>query len=64
MGNALTSVIVIDGRIVGTWKRTLGTRSVRVATRFFDRPSRRDERAVLAASRRYAAFHGLPLETG
>lgn len=64
MGNALTSVIVVDGQIVGTWRRVLGPKSVRVETRFFDRPARSSARAVAAETRRYAAFLERPLEGG
>ncbi|HET6617774.1 MAG TPA: crosslink repair DNA glycosylase YcaQ family protein, partial [Gemmatimonadota bacterium] len=64
MGNALTSVIVVDGQIVGTWRRVLGPKSVRVETRFFERPARASERAVGAETRRYAAFLERPLERG
>jgi hypothetical protein len=59
MGNALTSVIAIDGRIVGTWKRRLGAKAVTIGTRPFGRLSRDASRAVADAARRYGEFLGL-----
>lgn len=59
MGNALTSVIVLDGQIIGTWKRTLKAKTVNIETRFFDRPSSAGKEAVAAAARRYGEFLGL-----
>lgn len=61
MGNALTAVIAIDGRIVGTWKRKLSAKAVTVVTRPFERLSRDGMRAVAAAARRYGEFLGLPV---
>ena len=64
MGNALTSVIVVDGQIVGTWKRTLTRKTVNVETRFFERPTKSEQRAVAAEARRYAEFLGMPVVIG
>ncbi|CAN5900769.1 winged helix DNA-binding domain-containing protein [soil metagenome] len=61
MGNAVTHVIVFDGKIVGTWSRRLAAKAVEVAPRFFERPRNAAKREVAAAARRYAAFLGLPL---
>jgi hypothetical protein len=60
MGNALTSIIVIDGQVVGTWKRTLTAKAVTIRTRFFDpRPPKTWKRAVAAEARRYGEFLGM-----
>jgi hypothetical protein len=62
MGNALTSIIVIDGEVVGTWKRTLTAKAVTIRTRFFDpRPSKAWNRAVSAEARRYGEFLHMPV---
>jgi hypothetical protein len=63
-GNAVTSIVVLDGRIVGTWRRRLNVKAVRVEPRFFAPPPGAAKRAAAAAARRYAAFLGLPLELG
>ena len=59
-GNALTAVIAIDGRIVGTWKRRLSAKAVTIETRPFDSLTRAGSRAVAATARRYGEFLGLP----
>jgi hypothetical protein len=62
MGNALTSVIAIDGRIVGTWKRRVSAREVSVEPRFFASPAASTRRAVKRAADRYGEFLGLPVD--
>jgi uncharacterized protein YcaQ len=63
-GNAVTHIIVLDGRIVGTWRRRLEAKRVTVEPRFFEPPTSAAKQAVAAAARRYAAFLGLPLALG
>jgi hypothetical protein len=58
----LGPVIVIDGRVVGTWKRTLGKRFVTVALRPFGALTAVEREVIDAAARRYADFLGLPVE--
>ncbi len=59
MGNALTAVILLDGRIVGTWKRLLRKDSVVIATDLFVSLTTAESHAVLAAAQRYGDFLGL-----
>jgi hypothetical protein len=61
MGNALSAVIAIDGRIAATWKRRMSAKAVAIETRWFDPPSRSALRSVAAAARRYGEFVGLPV---
>jgi hypothetical protein len=56
MGNALTAVVVVDGQIVGTWRRTLGKEAVVVAIDYLTRPTKVQLRAVAAAAHRYGEF--------
>lgn len=63
-GNAVTAVIAIDGRIVGTWRRRMRAKAVTIETRPFERLSREAARAVTAAARRYGQFLGLPVVLG
>jgi hypothetical protein len=58
MGAALRYVIALDGRIVGTWKRTLERQAVLIELSFFDPPSRVMMAAVAREAERYAAFLG------
>ncbi len=53
--------IVLDGRIAGTWKRTLNKASVVVVTNWFSTPRKAEQRAFAEAARRYGAFLGLSL---
>lgn len=57
-----THVIVIHGRIVGTWKRVLAKNAVQVETKFLQPPSGSEQRALGAALKRYGEFLGLPVE--
>jgi hypothetical protein len=60
-GNLLFNhTIVIDGRVVGTWKRTLKKGAVTVDARLFTPLDAAEARAVEDAARRYGQFIGLP----
>ena len=56
MGNALTAVVVIDGQIVGTWRRTLGKEAVIIEIDYLTRLTKPQLRAVAAATQRYGEF--------
>jgi hypothetical protein len=58
-GGILNPTIVIDGQVVGTWKRTLRKDSVVVTPHWFSSPTKSQQRALETAARRYAAFLGL-----
>jgi hypothetical protein len=58
----LSPTIVVKGRIVGTWTRTLGRNGVVVVPRFFGRPGPAELRSVAAAAVRYGRFLGLDAE--
>ncbi|MFN0179646.1 MAG: winged helix DNA-binding domain-containing protein [Gemmatimonadales bacterium] len=58
-GGMLNPVVVADGRVVGTWARSLGAQAVTVAVRPFGRLSRATTDAVEAAAERYRRFLGL-----
>ncbi|MGH2569267.1 MAG: winged helix DNA-binding domain-containing protein [Bacteroidota bacterium] len=60
MGNALTSVLVLDGKIAGTWKRVVNKGTVKIATNPFRRLSKAEYEAVKAAAVRYGAFLEMP----
>jgi len=52
-------VIVIDGRAVGSWKRSLEADSVRLTLNYFSPVSKTEGQLVAQAADRYAAFLGL-----
>lgn len=60
MGNALTSVLVLNGSIAGTWKRVLARARVEVTVSPFQALRKADTEAVQRAAADYGAFHGLP----
>lgn len=64
LGNDLTSVVVVDGRITGTWKRTVGKRSVTVTPRPLRALEPEEMDAVAAAAQRLGAFLDLPVILG
>ncbi len=60
MGNALTSVIIIEGKIVGTWKRVLKKNQVEIKLSPFRKLNNSEQKALALASNSYSKFIGLP----
>ena len=56
MGNALTAVVVVDGQIVGTWRRILQKEAVVVTIDYWSHLTKPQLRAVAAAAQRYGEF--------
>jgi hypothetical protein len=52
------NVLVLAGRVAGTWKRTLGKGAVALDVGWFAEPSQTGRRAVAGAAERYGAFLG------
>jgi hypothetical protein len=59
MGNALTYVVVIDGQIVGSWRRTLDKEAVTVEISPFRRLTKAEQRVVATAAQHYGKFLGM-----
>ena len=57
----LTQVIVVDGQVSGTWKRTLKKKEVVIELDPFMVPSKAQNQAVIAAAQRYGKFLQLPV---
>jgi len=53
------SLVAIDGRIRGSWRRSLGAATARVSVTFWNAVTRDERRAVEAAAERYGRFRGL-----
>ncbi|MBV8216612.1 MAG: AlkZ family DNA glycosylase [Verrucomicrobia bacterium] len=53
-----SSTIVIDGKVVGTWKRELTKKAVTVSTNLFRAPSKREARALEEAIGWYCEYLG------
>ncbi|MFN7983711.1 MAG: winged helix DNA-binding domain-containing protein [Vicinamibacterales bacterium] len=60
-GNALTHIVVVNGKVVGRWKPDVRGRSVGVTCEWFRTPTAAEQRAYRTAARAYARFVGLPL---
>ena len=56
--------IVSDGRIIGTWKRSLGKASVAIAPTTFIAPGNAEVKGILQAAKRFGKFVALPVEFG
>lgn len=52
--------VIVDGRIAGTWSRTLKKSACEIAVSTFDKPQPALKREIEAAAKRYGAFVGLP----
>jgi hypothetical protein len=62
-GDILPShTIVLDGLVVGIWKRTLKKGAVTIEARPFRSLDAADQQAAGAAAERYSAFVGLPVQ--
>ncbi|MBI5877278.1 MAG: AlkZ family DNA glycosylase [Chloroflexi bacterium] len=61
-GGILNPAIVVDGQVVGTWKRTLRRGAVAVAPTGFPKHAQVAESALREAVERYGAFLGLTAE--
>jgi len=58
-GGMLNPAVVVDGHVVGTWKRTIARGKVAFTPSFFEPLADAEARAVASAFRRYADFLGL-----
>jgi len=61
MGNALHYLIVVDGVIVGTWRRELTKSAAVVETTLFRKLARSEDQALAEAFQRYGEFLELPV---
>ncbi|MDO8991297.1 MAG: winged helix DNA-binding domain-containing protein [Sideroxyarcus sp.] len=62
-GNGVfASTIVIDGRVAGTWKRTIRKTGIEINTIPFATLGKTERRLFHEAAQRYAAFMGYPLK--
>ena len=60
-GNGMFApTIVINGRVVGTWKRTIRKSSIEIIAMPFVPLKNTERRAFEAAARHYAVFMSLP----
>jgi hypothetical protein len=58
-GGVLSPVIVIRGKVVGTWKRTITNGKLVLTPTFFKKLDRADRRLLELATARYSRFLGI-----
>jgi hypothetical protein len=57
------SLIVVDGRVRGSWTRTLTASPATIALEFWSKPAAKERRAVEQVAAGYARFLGKPVAT-
>jgi hypothetical protein len=60
LGSTQTNIVVVDGRIVGNWKRSLKKDAGIIEAKMFSRLTADADKAIAAAAQRYSVFLGLP----
>jgi hypothetical protein len=60
MGNAVTAVIIINGRVAGTWKRALKRETIEITVNPFRKFDRDEQEAVESEVIRYGKFFKIP----
>jgi hypothetical protein len=61
MGNALQYIIILDGQLIGTWKRTIKKDGVLIQMNIFTEQTEAESQAVALAAQQYGAFLELPV---
>ena len=61
MGNALTSVVIVDGQFVGTWKREVKKNAVAIEFNLFRRLTKAETQSIATAAQQYGEFLNLPV---
>jgi len=60
-GNGFLSTVMVDGKVVGTWKRTFQKGAAIIETNLFDPPTPATHRVLTVAAERYGQFLGMPV---
>jgi hypothetical protein len=60
-GNVLNPTIVLDGLVVGTWKRTIKKDTVLLTPSLFTTLNGAETRALATSAKRYGAFLDMPV---
>jgi hypothetical protein len=58
-GGMLGACIVLGGRVIGTWRRTLARDAVAIELDLFEAAAPQQHQAIAVATQRYGAFRGL-----
>lgn len=63
MGNALTAVVVIDGKVAGTWKKQAKGKKTELVVQLFRKPSLAEKQAVMEQATKYGQFFDTVIST-
>lgn len=61
MGNALTAVIILNGKVIGTWKRVIKKNIVEIRLSFLRTLTKSENAAVEKAAHQYGEYIQLPI---
>lgn len=60
MGNALTAVIILNGKVAGTWNKSLKKNRVEIRLNPFHKFSKDEQEAIESEANRYSEFVEIP----
>lgn len=60
MGNSLTAVIILDGKVAGTWNKTLKKNKIEIRINPYRKLNKEEQEALEAEISRYGKFVGVP----
>lgn len=55
------NMIIFDGQVIGSWKRTIKPKHIEVVSRFIAQPTKKQSAALEKCLKRFEEFHGLPV---
>jgi hypothetical protein len=58
-GGMLNPSVILDGRVIGTWRRELARADVAIAMDLFQTPTPKEQRAIARAAKRFGSFLGV-----
>ena len=63
-GNALTAVIILKGKVAGSWSKSLKKNTIEIKLNPFRKLTEDEQEALKAEIARYSRFTGVPVVTG
>ncbi|MDD5704239.1 MAG: crosslink repair DNA glycosylase YcaQ family protein, partial [Dehalococcoidales bacterium] len=61
MGNALTAVIILNGKVAGSWRKSLKKNTIKIKLSPFRKLTEDEQEALMAEIARYSRFTGIPV---
>ncbi|HSX09068.1 MAG TPA: crosslink repair DNA glycosylase YcaQ family protein, partial [Candidatus Saccharimonadales bacterium] len=60
-GGMINGAIIVNGKMVGGWKRILGKKTVVITIKLFEKISEEQEQSIHEQAQQYGDFHNLPV---